>query len=84
MAFYHKWDVKNGFFYVLTFFSLISDGLGSVQGYEKLLYYFGPIVASYRRDDAVACLLVATNRPSWPAIPRHLKQMFEIKPSTTN
>ena len=24
------WDVKNGFDYVLTFLSLISDGLGSV------------------------------------------------------
>ena len=31
MALYHKWDVKNGFAYVLTFFSLISDGLGSVK-----------------------------------------------------
>ena len=30
MALYHKWDVKNGFTYELTFFSLISDGLGSV------------------------------------------------------
>ena len=30
MALYHKWDVKNGFTYVLTFFSLISDGLGCV------------------------------------------------------
>ena len=30
MALYHKWDVKNGLVYVLTFFSLISDGLGSV------------------------------------------------------
>ena len=30
MALDHKWDVKNGFVYVLTFFSLISDGLGSV------------------------------------------------------
>ena len=31
MALYHKWDVKNGFAYLLTFFSLISDGLGSVH-----------------------------------------------------
>ena len=31
MALYHKWDVKNDFFYVLQFFSLISDSLGSVQ-----------------------------------------------------
>jgi hypothetical protein len=30
MALYHKCDVKNGFAYVLTFFSLISDSLGSV------------------------------------------------------
>ena len=30
MALYHKLDVKNGFAYALTFFSLISDGLGSV------------------------------------------------------
>ena len=26
------WDVKNGFAYVLQFFSLISDGLGGVYG----------------------------------------------------
>ena len=32
MALYHKWDVKNDFAYVLQFFSLISDGLGSVRG----------------------------------------------------
>ena len=30
MALYHKWDVKNDFAYVLTFFSLISHGQGSV------------------------------------------------------
>ena len=29
-ALYHKWDVKNGFAYVLQFFSLISDDLGGV------------------------------------------------------
>ena len=33
MALYHKWDVKNDFAYVLQFFSLISDGLGSVSYY---------------------------------------------------
>ena len=33
MASYHKWDVKNGFAYVLQFFSLISDGLGSVPDF---------------------------------------------------
>ena len=32
MALYHKWDVKNGFAYVLQFFSLISDDLGGVAG----------------------------------------------------
>ena len=31
MALYHRWDVKNDFAYVLQFFSLISDGLGSVS-----------------------------------------------------
>ena len=30
MGLYHKWNVKNGFAYVLQFFSLISDGLGGV------------------------------------------------------
>ena len=30
MALCHKWDVKNDFAYVLQFFSLISDDLGSV------------------------------------------------------
>ena len=32
MALYHKWDVKNGFTYVLQFFPLIFDGLGGVLG----------------------------------------------------
>ena len=31
MALNHKWDVKNDFAYVLQFFSLISDSLGSVH-----------------------------------------------------
>ena len=31
MALYHKWDVKNGFAYVLQFFSLISERLGCVK-----------------------------------------------------
>ena len=30
MALCHKWDAKNDFAYVLQFFSLISDSLGSV------------------------------------------------------
>ena len=39
IALCHKWDVKNGFAYVLQFFSLISDGLGSVYEIyrEKLI-----------------------------------------------
>ena len=36
MALYHKWDVKNDFVYVLQFFSLISDSLGSVLCYIQL------------------------------------------------
>ena len=31
MALCHKWDDKNDFAYVLQFFSLISDSLGSVS-----------------------------------------------------
>ena len=31
MALYHKWDVKNGFAFVLQFFSLISDDLVGVK-----------------------------------------------------
>ena len=30
MTLYHKWEVINDFVYVLQFFSLISDSLGSV------------------------------------------------------
>ena len=32
MALCYKWDVKNSFADVLTFFSLISDSLGGVKG----------------------------------------------------
>ena len=39
MALYHKWDVKNGFAYVLHFFSLISDGLGGVIDVQFLCKY---------------------------------------------
>ena len=35
MALYHKWDVKNDFVYVLQFFLLISDSLGSVTNMER-------------------------------------------------
>ena len=37
MALYNKWDVKNGFLYVLQFLSLISDGLGGVVCYHTYL-----------------------------------------------
>ena len=37
MALCHKWDVKNEFANVLQFFSLISDGLGSVVLYMAAL-----------------------------------------------
>ena len=43
MALYHKWDVKNGFAYVLTFFSLISDVLGSVP---KILQDYVHIIST--------------------------------------
>ena len=48
MALYHKWDVKNDFAYVIQFFSLISDGLGSVHDdikqcalYVLYIFFFG-------------------------------------------
>ena len=37
MALYHKWDVKNGFAFVLQFSPLILDGLGGVSWTNKLL-----------------------------------------------
>ena len=43
MALYHKWDVKNDFAYVLQFFSLISDSLGSVHEVMRW-YQFGLIL----------------------------------------
>jgi hypothetical protein len=36
MALYHEWDVKNGFTYVLTFLSFISDGLSGVQSLRRV------------------------------------------------
>ena len=36
MALYHKWDVKNGFAYVLQFFSLIFDSLGGLLGMGQI------------------------------------------------
>ena len=43
MASYHEWNVKNGFAYVLQFFSIICDGLGGVPDFvtgkdEKLCF----------------------------------------------
>ena len=38
MVMYHKRDVKNDFAYVLQFFSLISDSLGSVMGLSSHKY----------------------------------------------
>ena len=36
MALYHKWDVNNGFTYVLQFLSLISGGVGGVLHHRHL------------------------------------------------
>ena len=41
MALYRKWDVKNGFSYVLQFFSLISDSLGGVPSIPTALFRDG-------------------------------------------
>jgi hypothetical protein len=34
MALHHKWDVKNGFPYMLQFFSRISDDLGGMGDFK--------------------------------------------------
>ena len=39
MALYHKWNVTNGFAYVLQFYLLISDGLGGVERGLALLQF---------------------------------------------
>ena len=44
MALYHKWDVKNGFAYVLQFFSLISDSVGGVYHINVLLGRLSKII----------------------------------------
>ena len=36
MALYNKWDIKNGFTDVLTFFSFISDSVGGVRTTKSL------------------------------------------------
>ena len=50
MALYQKWDVKNDFAYVLQFFSLISDSLGSVsskpQSVEQWIWALPPACTS--------------------------------------
>ena len=40
MALYHKWNVKNVFAYVLTFFSLCSDGLGGLISKQTTIRNF--------------------------------------------
>ena len=45
MAWYHKCDVKNDFAYVLQFFSLISDSLGSVKSNSR--YEQHPFALAY-------------------------------------
>ena len=58
MALYHKWDVKNDFAYVLQFFSLISDSLGSVKLVQILNDYllillFTAILVLHRMEQLV-------------------------------
>ena len=40
MAFYHTWDIKNGFAHVLSFFSIISEGLWGVICKSKNVLLF--------------------------------------------
>ncbi len=52
MALYHIWDVKNGFPYVLTFFSLISDSLGSVLYNKNQKEKWGKNIQASAYNDA--------------------------------
>ena len=54
MTLYHKWDVKNGFAYVLKVFSLISDGLGGVPHITTCTPGFSdlPTALTYIHDDS--------------------------------
>ena len=54
MALYHKWDVKNDFTFVLQFFSLISDGLGGVNGVYKIHTLY---IIKFRSVDVILCTL---------------------------
>ena len=60
MALYHKWDVKKDFAYVLQFFSLISDSLGSVN---RLVLFWGQ-----KRDDYFNPLLILEPDTEPPSI----------------
>jgi hypothetical protein len=57
MALYHKWDDKNGFAYMLTFFSLISDVLvGVIDNYCFLAgRSFGLIYTKNANANAISC-----------------------------
>ena len=66
MALYHKWDVKNGFAYALTFFSLISNGLGGVACITlkiKLLWIWKVLLFS--QWNFSLCLKIAIIAGKW-------------------
>ena len=63
MALHHKWDIKNDFPYVLKFFSLISDSLGSVRANifqrpkkPNLAIYFSVCLDVYKIGEAMRIL----------------------------
>ena len=62
MALYHKWNVKNGFTYVLTFFSLISDDLGSVSSTALKTSYFQCNLSDLQHKK-VPCLNIIKSQP---------------------
>ena len=65
-ALYHKWDVKNGFSFVLQFFSLISDGLGGVlDEISKCSKFVGPHIIFSKGNEGKSCEITPfMNRPS--------------------
>ena len=83
MALCHKWDVKNDFAYVLQFFSLISDGLGSVNGLTVIhLKHFLWLNVMLRdqasRNGILLCGAVSSNEIFPALIPTEFSKPFLI------
>ena len=70
---YHKWDVENGFAYVIKFFSLISEGLGGVGSKNNLFFRrqaFLLLVASNLSIQVSVCSCTISQWHQHPFVPQ--------------